>query len=235
MAIERAVPGEASRLTMAHHEARYRFAQTYCDGKVVLDAGCGAGYGTARLASAARLVVALDLSLDAVQHAAAEHRRENIIFVAARCESLPFAASAFDVVCLFEVIEHVPDDERLMAEVCSVVKPDGVLIASTPNRLGSTEPESNPFHLRAYSEAEFRAFLERWFADVCILHQVPGRVDARSVARRLDVFGLRRLLCRGSLAVRLKDKLLPRAHATEFVQPDGDGPEPDYITAVCRK
>jgi SAM-dependent methyltransferase len=46
--------------------------------------------------------------------------------------ALPFAGGSFDAVLAFEVVEHVPDDEALLAEIGRVVRPDGLLILSTP-------------------------------------------------------------------------------------------------------
>lgn len=48
---------------------------------------------------------------------------------------LPFDAGTFDVVTLFEVIEHLkPEDAHVMlSEIRRVLKPGGVLIGSTPN------------------------------------------------------------------------------------------------------
>ena len=46
--------------------------------------------------------------------------------------SLPFADHAFEAVLAFEVVEHVEDDEGLLAEMARVTRPGGLLILSTP-------------------------------------------------------------------------------------------------------
>jgi SAM-dependent methyltransferase len=46
--------------------------------------------------------------------------------------SLPFASASFDTVLLLEVLEHVADAERVLAEICRVLKPGGALLISMP-------------------------------------------------------------------------------------------------------
>jgi len=45
---------------------------------------------------------------------------------------LPFASASFDTVLLLEVLEHVPDAERVLSEITRVLTPDGVLLVSMP-------------------------------------------------------------------------------------------------------
>ena len=46
--------------------------------------------------------------------------------------SLPFADGAFDLVCAFDIIEHVDDDEGALTELARVAKPGGTLLISAP-------------------------------------------------------------------------------------------------------
>jgi len=46
--------------------------------------------------------------------------------------SLPFADAAFDLVCAFDIVEHVDDDDAALAELARVTRPRGTLILSTP-------------------------------------------------------------------------------------------------------
>src|SRR2546423_89000 len=45
---------------------------------------------------------------------------------------LPFGDGAFDVVCAFEVLEHIPDDDQALAEIARVLRPGGALVFSVP-------------------------------------------------------------------------------------------------------
>jgi SAM-dependent methyltransferase len=46
--------------------------------------------------------------------------------------TLPFRDGELDLVCAFDVIEHVEDDRRVFGELSRVLKNDGVLICSVP-------------------------------------------------------------------------------------------------------
>lgn len=45
---------------------------------------------------------------------------------------LPFADGSFDVVCAFEVLEHIPDDDTVIHELARVLRPGGALFFSVP-------------------------------------------------------------------------------------------------------
>ena len=63
--------------------------------------------------------------------------------------------------------------QRFAAEIKRLLKPDGQLLMSTPDRLIYTEKNQhqNPFHLQEFSKEEFAAFLGRYFSDVRLLCQ----------------------------------------------------------------
>ena len=106
---ERVIPGEVDVDLMNEHLARYTFAARLSTGKRVLDAGCGAGYGSAELAHAAHAVVGIDCAAEAVRFARDNYRLPNLQFEQATCRSLPHRDCSFDLVVAFEVAEHAPD------------------------------------------------------------------------------------------------------------------------------
>lgn len=55
--------------------------------------------------------------------------------VAALAEWLPFADGSFDVVSLRFIVEHLPDPERVFAEISRVLSPGGHIAILTPNAL----------------------------------------------------------------------------------------------------
>lgn len=192
---ERLVPGASDPDLENEHFARYCFAEPLCAGRRVLDAGCGVGYGSQRLAGAGGTVIAVDSDAAPLRYG-----RSNFpggCFLQGDCVALPFRESSFDVVVAFEVIEHIPGWADLIREAARVLAPDGLFLVSTPNRacyrVAGQAP--NPFHVHEFEYDEFRQALAESFAHCAVYteNHVPavsftsGDVDAGRVA-----FGVRR-------------------------------------------
>lgn len=95
----------------------------------VLEVGGGTSALTGRLYPGA-VVVAVDLDPGVANPVLAA---TGTAFVAADAVALPFREGAFDAATLFDVLEHVPDDDAAAAEARRVVRPGGHLLASSPN------------------------------------------------------------------------------------------------------
>lgn len=169
---ERVVPGEVDTDLMNEHLARYAFAARLSRGRRVLDAGCGAGYGSAELAKTALWVTGCDASPAAVAYAREHYRLSNLQFVQATCAALPHPDASFDLVVAFEVIEHLGDWREFLLEVRRVLVPSGQFIVSTPNKLYYAESRRiagpNPFHEREFEFAEFREALTTVFPHISL-------------------------------------------------------------------
>ncbi len=170
---ERVIPGLVDPNLMAEHLARYRFSCQFTQDKSVLDLACGSGYGAASLKENSRQVVAIDLSEQAVAYAKSHFHREGIHFLVGDATCLPFPDARFDVVVAFEIIEHIEKDAEFLREVKRILKPEGLAILSTPNRVFSREQEiaENPFHIREYSEKEFAELLGTFFPSIVLGRQ----------------------------------------------------------------
>src|SRR6266481_9187367 len=88
---ERVIPGKVDADLLNEHMARYAFAARLSRRKQVLDAGCGAGYGSAELARTAAGVLGIDNSAEAIAFARGEYAAENLRFEQADCLALPAA------------------------------------------------------------------------------------------------------------------------------------------------
>jgi 2-polyprenyl-3-methyl-5-hydroxy-6-metoxy-1,4-benzoquinol methylase len=195
---ERLIPGQVDVDLLNEHVARYAFAARLARGKRVLDAGCGAGYGSAELARSGLNVTGIDVAPEAVDFARENYQSGNLNFQQASCLALPFADGVFDLVVGFEVIEHLEDWRGFLAEVQRVLAPTGQFIVSTPNKLYYTESRgeqgANPFHVHEFEFEEFRQELLAVFPHVSMFlenhvegvtfqpheagHTVEVRVDA---------------------------------------------------------
>ncbi len=166
---ERVIPGLVDPNLLNEHLARYRFAALFADGRSVLDAGCGSGYGTAELSNAAS-VAAMDISADATIHARRMFSRPGVHFLQGACESLPFADASFDLLVAFEVIEHLERWREMLTESRRVLRPSGVLLVSTPNKAWYAESRAaagpNPYHMHEFEYREFEAALQATFLHV---------------------------------------------------------------------
>jgi SAM-dependent methyltransferase len=79
-----------------------------------------------------RLPIAGTQFVDISAPAVAKLRGRGADVVVGMVTCLPFADSAFDLVCAFDIIEHVDDDEGALSEVSRTAKPGGVIVMSVP-------------------------------------------------------------------------------------------------------
>lgn len=103
-------------------EAEVRVARP----RALLDAGCGAGVGTARLARYATRVVGIDVSPGSLGRAREWSRARGATaaaFVRSPLEALPFADRSFDLAVGYFVLHHLEDFERGAAELARVLRP----------------------------------------------------------------------------------------------------------------
>jgi SAM-dependent methyltransferase len=158
---ERTIPGLAEEnYWFRRHEVVYERLAGRCAGRDVLEAGCGEGYGADLIAGVARRVVGLDYDESAVAHVRARYPRVEMHH--GNLAELPLPDGEVDVVVNFQVIEHLWDQGQFVAECFRVLRPTGVLLMSTPNRItfspGRDTP-INPFHTRELNAAELTELL----------------------------------------------------------------------------
>jgi SAM-dependent methyltransferase len=158
---ERTVPGLAEEnYWFRRHEVVYRRLAGRCVGRDVLEAGCGEGYGADLIADDARRVVGLDYDESAVAHVRARYPRVEMRH--GNLAELPLPDADVDVVVNFQVIEHLWDQGQFVADCLRVLRPSGILLMSTPNRItfspGRDTP-INPFHTRELNADEMAELL----------------------------------------------------------------------------
>jgi SAM-dependent methyltransferase len=137
------------------HEAAYLALRSHCAGAVVLEAGCGEGYGADLLARDAKLVVGMDYDALTARHIATTY--PTVAAVRGNLAALPLRTATMDVVVTLQVIEHLWDQAGFLHECRRVLRPGGRLLISTPNRItfspGQENP-LNPFHAKEFSPSE---------------------------------------------------------------------------------
>jgi len=161
---ERFTP-ECVREIRYEHIHRYALARELVGGKQVLDAACGEGYGSALLAGAAAAVSGVDRSEETIAHARRRYRAANLAFQVADCLDLPFDADSFDCVVSFETLEHLADHDGLLREFRRVLRPEGFLLLSSPDRAVYSDQlgNRNEFHVRELYREELESLLRNHF------------------------------------------------------------------------
>jgi 2-polyprenyl-3-methyl-5-hydroxy-6-metoxy-1,4-benzoquinol methylase len=172
-ALERFTPGTFGPKTAYEHWSRYLFALPWVRGRDVLDYGCGTGFGSRLLAEAAREVLAVDRAPGAIAYAEEHHSHPRCRFEP--CDALPTAlpAASRDVVVCFEVIEHLHEQRELLGEFRRILRPDGVLLVSTPDPAYTAGLGDNPYHVREMPRDEFVAMVGEFFTHRQVLVQTP--------------------------------------------------------------
>lgn len=149
-----------------------------------LDAGCGTGLNLRHLP-----VGSMGIDINPRNVAIVRERLPSYEVVQGDIEAMPFADETFATVVCTEVLEHVPDAPKAIAEIRRVLRPGGAFIGSTPARspiwrlrfLSSTCPHDEPFH-NEYTTAQLGAMLAD-FEIVKLTYSVM-RSNVLFVARR---------------------------------------------------
>jgi len=127
-------------------------------GRRLLDVGCGTGFVLAALESAGLEVTGIDMHASSLGLARARVRGPLVLSSAT---DLPFFPD-FDVVTLFDVIEHVEDDAAVLREARRVLAPDGAVVVTVPAGPDLWTPyDEATGHKRRYDRAMLRQAIER--------------------------------------------------------------------------
>jgi 2-polyprenyl-6-hydroxyphenyl methylase / 3-demethylubiquinone-9 3-methyltransferase len=122
------------RTALDGHFGGDRTARTPLVGKTVLDVGCGAGLLCEPLARLGGTVTGVDAAPENAAAATAHAAVSGLDIDYRSGELSAQGLGKFDVVTCMEVIEHVTDPAAFVGEIAAHLKPDGLLILSTPNR-----------------------------------------------------------------------------------------------------
>jgi ubiquinone/menaquinone biosynthesis C-methylase UbiE len=146
------VPAGGDTATPLNLEKRLRFLMEHgaIGGSRLLDCGCGAGEYVVALRGVGVEAVGVEFLAEKVATARARGVPGDWV-QQADLEALPFASDCFNSALLNEVLEHVPDERRALAEVWRVLRPGGTLIVLSPNRLYPFE--THGVYLRASGRA----------------------------------------------------------------------------------
>jgi len=216
------------RWSFSDEMSRYAFAAKYTKGKVVLEIGCGTGYGANYLAKKeSKQVVGGDISEEGMKYCSRYSAKEGLEFVRLDATKLPFSNSSFDVIVAFELIEHLKEYRDFLSECKRVLREEGSFICSTPNRHVTSPLFNKPlcrFHIKEFSPTELRSLVERYFTSVEVYGQryLDRKSQFEWQMRSLGGYVLERLLGNRARARRLGSIMFRRDYRAVTIKEDID-------------
>lgn len=162
MADERVNPGITEPVNIMKHIARYILPiQVLKSDSVVLDAGCGVGYGSNMLSWFCKRVIGVDISEEAIKTAIKVYSRDNITFIPQDMHDFAgLLDGKFDSIVAFEFLEHLKDPRPILMKFVQWLKPGGYLFYSSPV---NKPKDFNEHHAQHYSPEQFRKlFPDEW-------------------------------------------------------------------------
>ncbi|UQD56145.1 bifunctional 2-polyprenyl-6-hydroxyphenol methylase/3-demethylubiquinol 3-O-methyltransferase UbiG [Flavobacterium sp. K5-23] len=170
---ERMTTGLGSVHGVIEHLHRYAIAQKITNNKVVLDIASGEGYGSFLLSKSATKVFGVDIDEESINHAKVKYASsKNIEFSVGSTDAIPLEDRSVDVVISFETIEHHDKHDLMMKEISRVLKKNGVLLISSPEKsIYSSRDPNNPYHIKELTLDDFSDLLKRNFKNVNLFNQ----------------------------------------------------------------
>jgi ubiquinone/menaquinone biosynthesis C-methylase UbiE len=155
------------------HLHRYAMVSKYIKDKVVLDIASGEGYGSNLMSKNAAFVYGVDIDLTTIQEAKLKYKNKNIEYLAGSASDIPLEDNSIDIVVSFETIEHHDKHDEMIAEVKRVLRPNGILIISTPDKLYYSDERNfnNHFHTKELYKQEFKDLIVKNFKNIQLLTQ----------------------------------------------------------------
>jgi len=161
---ERLIPEVISEDTFLHLH-RYAITFDYIKDKEVVDIACGEGYGSFLMSKYAKNVTGIDIDEDTIINANSKYKNNNLSYLQGDVSKIPLQSSTIDVVVSFETIEHTTMHNEMMQEIKRVLKPDGLLIMSSPDKKNYSDKRgfNNQFHVKELYLEEFENLIKKYF------------------------------------------------------------------------
>jgi 2-polyprenyl-3-methyl-5-hydroxy-6-metoxy-1,4-benzoquinol methylase len=235
---------------VAIHQAYYGWLKTQVNGRTVLDAGCGEGYGVDILGKAAMKSVGIDIKEDLITHAVRRYPLENLEFLVMDCESFAFQKGSFDVVVCNEMIEHLSNYKAFLTGAFELLRTGGLFICATTNaEITFKKNDGSPMnrnHFQEFTVGELMTELQPYYHDIRIYSEtmkpksssyiLNGR--ARIIERFLVKLGIKHKIpvqWRNSVREKITGVKVDEMISEGYEIVEGYSPDSIYIIAKCIK
>lgn len=209
-------------LVYLRHLYAYELACEHAARKQVLDVGGGSGYGTSMIGEVAREATGVEVSPEAVGFCRQKFGTLTTHFevIPSEFARLPFDDTSFDLVTMFQVLEHVGDPRAYLTEIQRLLRPGSTLLLTTPSgdfRLRSEQNPWNPYHIRAFAYEMLQPLLSGIFSRVSVCgvtardeaYEIEKKAVQPTAFRAYVHFPFKRLVLRsvGALLPNLSERL----------------------------
>lgn len=170
------------------HLHRYAIANDFVKNKIVLDIASGEGYGSYILSKNALEVIGVDIDKETVLDAQKKYLSDNLTFKIGSADNIPVDSDSIDIVVSFETIEHHDKHEEMLLEIKRILKPDGILIMSSPDKkyYSDLTGQKNPFHVKELYFDEFKSLVNSHFCFANFFFQ--SSFNLSSFIGKIDTF-----------------------------------------------
>ena len=156
-----------------NHLHRYAVSLALIKGKIILDIACGEGYGSNLMSFESSLVYGVDIDEETIERANSKYKRDNLKFLTGTTSKIPLESNSIDVVISYETLEHHDEHEKMMIEIKRVLKPEGILLISTPDKHFYSDKRNykNSFHVKELYKSEFIYLINKHFKNYQLYSQ----------------------------------------------------------------